>query len=100
MLPGPHHKLSTEGKRTEPYENLNLPLIHVDHEKSTTIMTTNIIAALTNTPKPTHLLGDDNIDNAPQNTLATKSWNPPSKILYAVDIAFDEEIEHVASPFH
>lgn len=73
------------------FENLNRPTDYIDHRKSVTIITTNIIAAIRNTLKPAHSFNDDNTDKASRNTLATMNCYPLSKTQYAVDIAFKRE---------
>lgn len=71
--------LKREGKQKRPLENLNHPVIAFDHKNAQTIFPTNIIAATKNTPESTHSLSDHNIDIAPHNISATRSWDPPFK---------------------
>lgn len=66
---------------------------------STTIITPIIVDTSKNTPEPASSLKDDNIENASRNTLAMKIGDPPSKMPYAVGIAFNIWSDDVASLF-
>lgn len=65
-----------EGKRTEPFENLDPPMDDVDHIWSITVMARKAVAATTKTSKLAGQLNEDNIDITSWNILVTKAWDP------------------------
>lgn len=84
-------ELKTEGKWTGHFENLNRPPDDLAHGKSTTIITTNIISATTNTTAPAaHSIMIISTLH-PWNASTRKTQEPPSEIKYFVDIAWSGE---------
>lgn len=94
-----------EGKQTGHFENLDRPLDVINPIKSIGVIATNehcpnATSAITKYSQPAGPLNDDNIDILSWNSFPTKNQDLPSKIPYAVDIAFDKGPNDVASVFH